>query len=203
MVRRDVFGLIPERAGRLLDLGGGVGATSATLRHEGRAEHVTLVDRVAEEALPGIDAALSGNLEDPELIDRVIAEQGPFDTILCLDVLEHLYDPWAVVARLHKALSPGGVMIISVPNVNSIDVIGPLLLRGRWDLTDAGAMDRTHIRWFARHSVIELATGSGLKLEAVQPNIYGRKRQLLTRLSGGLLTRFCATQYVVRVRNPA
>ena len=40
-----------------------------------------------------------------------------FDTILCLDVLEHLRNPSAVLAELRSMLAPGGAVLISVPNV--------------------------------------------------------------------------------------
>jgi 2-polyprenyl-3-methyl-5-hydroxy-6-metoxy-1,4-benzoquinol methylase len=118
-------------------------------------------------------------------------------------VLEHLHDPWAVVAALHRGLAPGGTLVVSVPNVNYIGLVGPLVLRGRFDLTDAGVMDRTHLRWFALHGAIDLATGSGLVLERVQANVYGRFKRALDAVTLGLLTRFLAVQYVVRARRPA
>jgi 2-polyprenyl-3-methyl-5-hydroxy-6-metoxy-1,4-benzoquinol methylase len=203
LVRRDVFPLLEGPLGRLLDVGGGVGATSAALRREGRASYAMLLDRVADGAADGVDDALAGNLEDPAFLGRAIAKGGLFDTIICLDVLEHLHDPWAVVAALHRGLVPGGTLVVSVPNVNYIGLVGPLVLRGRFDLTDAGVMDRTHLRWFARHGAIDLATGSGLVLERVQANVYGRFKRALDAVTLGLLTRFLAVQYVVRARRPA
>jgi SAM-dependent methyltransferase len=38
-----------------------------------------------------------------------------FDVVLCLSVLEHLADPAAAVARIHAAIRPGGVAVISTP----------------------------------------------------------------------------------------
>jgi len=37
LVRRDVFALLPPRLGKVLDFGGGIGATAAALRREGAA----------------------------------------------------------------------------------------------------------------------------------------------------------------------
>jgi len=37
----------------------------------------------------------------------------PFDTVLALEVLEHLYDPQRAIDRIHAALKPGGVCILS------------------------------------------------------------------------------------------
>ena len=199
-VRSDVFDVIPRKAGRVLDLGGGVGATGAALKAQGRADRVTLVDQVADAVAAGVDHAYAADLENMERLDGILDEAGPFDTILCLDILEHLRDPWAVIRHLHASLAPGGAIVVSLPNVNHVSLVGPLLLKGRFDLTDAGLLDRTHIRWFAKHGIIELCTSSGLTLETIRPNIFGRRNKLLDRMTFGMLTRFLALQYIVRVR---
>jgi len=199
-VRVDVFDIVPEQAGRILDFGGGIGATGAALKASGRATHVVLADQVADVLAQGVDHSYAGDLEDLALIERIVDESGPFDTILCLDILEHLSDPWSVVQRLHHGLMPGGALVISLPNVNHWSVVGPLLLKGRFDLADTGVLDRTHLRWFAKHGVIDLATGTGLVLEAIKHNIFDGRKRRLDRMTFGLLTRFLALQYVVRVR---
>ena len=38
-----------------------------------------------------------------------------FDAVLCLDVLEHVPDPPAVIASLARRLRPGGFLIVSAP----------------------------------------------------------------------------------------
>jgi SAM-dependent methyltransferase len=203
LVRSDVFALVPQHAGRLLDLGGGIGATGAALKADGRATEVIVIDHVTSAWAKGVDKGYIADLEDVDFLDGVLAENAPFDTILCLDVLEHLRDPWAVVGHLHKCLRPGGVMVISLPNVNHWSLVGPLIFHGRFDLVESGVMDRTHLRWFARHGVIELATSSGLVFEEIQTNIGRRLHKVLDKISFGLLRRFVAVQYVVRVRRAA
>ncbi|MBV1692164.1 class I SAM-dependent methyltransferase [Novosphingobium sp. G106] len=203
LVRSDVFALVPQNAGRLLDLGGGIGATGAALKELGRASEVIVIDHVTSAWAKGVDKGYVADLEDTDFLDDVLAENAPFDTILCLDVLEHLRDPWGAIKHVHKSLRPGGVMVISLPNVNHWSLVGPLLLQGRFNLVESGVMDRTHIRWFARHGVIELATSSGLVCEEIQTNIGRRLHKVLDKVSFGLLRRFVAVQYVVRVRRPA
>jgi SAM-dependent methyltransferase len=44
-----------------------------------------------------------------------------FDAITCFDVLEHLYEPRLVMARVGEWLKPGGVFYVLVPNVNSAE----------------------------------------------------------------------------------
>lgn len=201
-VRADVLEIVPEQAGRLFDLGGGIGATGAMLKAMGRATFVALADQVADRVAEGVDQAFAGNLDDLSVLDRVLSDTTPFDTILCLDILEHLRDPWIVVRRLHQAMRPGGVIVFSLPNVNHYSVVAPLVLQGRFELQEAGILDRTHLRWFTRHGAIELATSSGLVLERVKGNIFSRRDRLINRLTFGLFERFLSIQYVLRVRCP-
>ena len=201
-VRSDVFGIVPTPAGRVLDLGGGIGATGAALKAARGATFVVVADLVADGAVDGVDVAISGNLEDPAFLRTLLEDNGPFDTILCLDVLEHLRDPWAVVRELHKGLAKDGVIVASIPNVNHHSLVFPLMFRGRYELQDAGLLDRTHIRWFTRESAIAMMTDSGLTLESVGGWL-GRKNRLLSVLTFGLSRRFTILQYLIRVRRTA
>ena len=201
LVRKDVLPLIPPGGGTLLDVGGGVGATASWLRERGCADRVGVADQVAAPA-PGVDFAHAGNFEDPAFLAEIIRRDGPFQTILCLDVLEHLRDPWAVVRQLHEGLAPGGRMVASIPNVRNFTALAPLVLRNRWELTDAGILDRTHLRFFVRDSAVALMTSSGLALEEVRAKPSGgRKVRLFRTLTAGLLNSFTDLQYLIRVRN--
>ncbi|SEJ60034.1 Methyltransferase domain-containing protein [Sphingomonas sp. OV641] len=202
LVRSDVFDIIPQPAGRVLDLGGGVGATGAALKQARGASHVVVADLVADHAIEEVDAAVSGNLEDLDFLNRLLKEHGPFDTILCLDVLEHLRDPWAVVDTLASGLAKDGMIVASIPNVNHHSVVLPLMLRGQFELQDAGIMDRTHIRWFTKETAIGLMTRAGLKLEAVSGYL-GRKQKLFNFVTLGRFSRFMIMQYLIRVRRSA
>ncbi|MGB9433503.1 MAG: class I SAM-dependent methyltransferase [Candidatus Acidiferrum sp.] len=44
-----------------------------------------------------------------------------FDVVTCFDVLEHLYEPRKVMARVSEWLKPGGVFYVLVPNVDSAE----------------------------------------------------------------------------------
>ncbi len=201
-VRGDALAMLSGHAGRVLDFGGGVGATSVTLKNTGRADHVTLLDQVADKALPAVDDALPINLNNLGEIEVALASYGPFDTILALDVLEHLIDPWEVFRHLEAALKPGGTMVVSLPNAAHHSLLIPLAC-GRFDYADAGILDRTHLRWFTKATMVELCTRGALKLERIEPNIGGRRDQALARLSFGALQRFLASQYRLKLVKPA
>lgn len=53
-----------------------------------------------------------------ELVDvRAIGLEDTFDVILCLCVLEHVFEVEDAVASMHRALVPGGTLVVSVPHL--------------------------------------------------------------------------------------
>jgi glycosyltransferase involved in cell wall biosynthesis len=52
------------------------------------------------------------DLEDPRCFERWA---GTFDTVVCLNVLEHVGDPLLALRNLHGALAPGGRLVLYVP----------------------------------------------------------------------------------------
>ncbi|WP_420587427.1 class I SAM-dependent methyltransferase [Ruegeria sp.] len=204
LVRKDVLDLVPDGRNAVLDIGGGIGASAGYLKEVDKAERYVVVDLVADAKHASVDAAYSGNLEDPALLQRIEAEQGVFDVILCLDVLEHLTDPWSVIEACHAMLKPGGVIVASIPNARNHRLVIPLVFKGRFEYTEKGILDRTHLRWFVRDTAIQLMTGTGLELEHIEGQFYGRRKRLVNWLTMGLLKNFIYLQYFIRVRrNPS
>jgi 2-polyprenyl-3-methyl-5-hydroxy-6-metoxy-1,4-benzoquinol methylase len=198
-VREDVFDLVPAGAGTLLDVGGGVGATAVALKRQRRACWVTVLDIIGADFLPEVDAGHTGDLNDPGFLRGLGASGERFDVILCLDVLEHLLDPWATVAALHELLSPEGVIIASIPNLRFWPVSWGLFAHGRFELTDRGILDRTHLRWFVRDTAAGLMTSSGLKMDRMIGRIPARRWQLANMLTGGVARGLFEMQYLIRV----
>jgi len=198
LIRHQVLELVPQGANNVLDVGGGIGASAAYLKTVGKATHATVVDLVGTSCLPEIDRAFGGNLEDEVLLSEVAKECGPFDVILCLDVLEHLTDPWTVVDRLSDMLRPGGCIVASIPNVRNYRLLGPLLFQGRFDLVDRGILDRTHLRWFVGDTARTLMEGSGLRVDHFQPFFEGPRKRLFNKLTFGMFRDFLTIQFYIR-----
>lgn len=111
---------------------------------------------------------------------------GTLDLILCLDVLEHLKDPWITVQRLNILLKPGGRWIISVPNVRNYRLVLDLLLKGNFDYVDAGILDRTHLRFFTRKSIGEMIVATGARIETIiDPEPKRWQKALLAKMGLG------------------
>ncbi|WP_432456770.1 class I SAM-dependent methyltransferase [Cellulomonas iranensis] len=84
-----------------------------------------------------------------------------YDVLVFADVLEHVTDPVDVLRRLLTLLRPGGSVVLSIPNVTH-GSLRLALLQGRWQYTEVGLLDRTHIRFFTRKAVLELLSAAGL-----------------------------------------
>jgi 2-polyprenyl-3-methyl-5-hydroxy-6-metoxy-1,4-benzoquinol methylase len=201
-VRTDILQLLDGPRERVLEIGCGTGDTLAYLKAHGLctwAGGVELFPAAAAEARNRVDRLYEGNIEtmvfdlEPESIDA----------ILCLDVLEHLVDPWAVVRKLDALLRPGGILIASIPNVRHFKVLFPLIFGARWDYAESGLLDRTHLRFFVRRTAVALLECSGLQVDAVQANgplVPGSPLALLNRLTFSLFQGFLDFQYLIRAR---
>ncbi len=105
---------------------------------------------------------LVGDVERMELE----LEPASFDLVLCGDIVEHLRDPQAALARLRPLLKPGGRLVLSTPNVANWAIRLSLLL-GRFRYTERGILDRTHAHLFTRATLREAIERSGYRIEVL------------------------------------
>jgi SAM-dependent methyltransferase len=83
-------------------------------------------------------------------------------SISFLDTLEHLPSGTDVLNSIRRIAMPGAsFVVVSVPNVTHVDIASKLVC-GRWDYTEAGLLDRTHLQLFSDHSLTVKLAGSGL-----------------------------------------
>ena len=162
--RADLVSRIPAGATSALDVGCSRGETARLLRKAG----VTRVVGIEPDAGDAADAA--------KLCDRVLTVpledvreefSGQFDAVLFGDVLEHLIDPAAALARVRPWLSPRGVVVASVPNLGHWSVIGDLL-EGRFDYVPYSILSGTHVRHFTRQTLGDLFEASGYRIETIE-----------------------------------
>src|SRR4030067_687595 len=113
----------------------------------------------AEKAKSKTDKVLHGDVN--VLIDDLPDDY--FDCIVSNDVLEHLVDPYEVLTRLKGKLSGKGVIVASIPNVRHISVLKDLILKKQWRYADDGILDRTHLRFFTRRSILGMFEGLGFE----------------------------------------
>lgn len=198
--RQDFVSMLPAGGdARVLEIGCGSGDTGALALAQGRAGHYTGVDisaKAAQKAAGILTEVLIGDVERMPLPWR----PGSFDALILSEVLEHLVDPWAALARLSPLVKSGGVALASSPNVSHYSIVANLA-RGRFDLTDFGAMDRTHMRWFTPATYRGMFEGAGFTVEEVEPvTAFAARTRLLSRLTAGRLDHLFMRQIRLKAR---
>lgn len=171
--RYEVMELIDPASRLILDVGCASGVLGASLKQKQGATvwGVEYQPEAAQRAAECLDKVIPGTIEAA----LTQLPENYFDTIICADVLEHLVDPWAVLAELKNKLRSGGQLVASIPNVRHWSVLLNLL-EGHWQYRDFGLLDRTHLRFFTRESIIQLFEGAGLRLTELYGTILDTDR---------------------------
>jgi SAM-dependent methyltransferase len=151
----------------VLDVGCGEGQNGAVARRRGaRVVGVDADGAALRRAASRLDAVLSVDLARPGALPAALETAAPgerFEVALLADVLEHVADPWRLLAEVVSLLADGGHVIVSVPNVAAWPVRARLLA-GRFDYEASGVLDATHLRFFTRRSLLALVDEAGLEL---------------------------------------
>lgn len=198
-LREEILPLLPKYSERVMDLGCGSGETSGYLKSINRFGWVCGIEgsfEAAEVARKKIDKVVVGDIER---IDFQI-ENESLDLILALDILEHLVDPWTIILKLRQLLKPGGIIIVSIPNVRHYSVVLPLLFLDDWRYSQEGLLDSTHIRFFTKTTAAKMFTGSDFQIDMVDHT--GAKKglgALMDKLTFGLFKEFFIFQNLFRL----
>lgn len=144
---------------RLLELGPG----PAHVALLGRRDDLVWVGLEGSlDCLPSMLQALSGGaIVDLDALPRL--PRG-YDAVLAGDTLEHLNEPERMLAMIRDALPPGGLLLLSVPNVANVHVRVNLLY-GRFHYAERGILDRTHRFFFTQKSLRRMVEQAGFAVE--------------------------------------
>lgn len=198
-LRSDLLKLLPSQLTleKVLDVGCGVGVTGQYLKNQMQVKEIVGIELNAEaanQARAVLDQVIIGDIQQIEL------PFGPdyFDCIICADVLEHLFDPWAVLKKLKTYLKPTGWMLLSVPNLQHWSMIFKLLA-GKWDYQLEGILDSTHIRFFTRSSLRDMVEQAGLEIETIE-SAMGQEVRLFNLVTLNVFSDFLSFRYFVLAR---
>ena len=157
--------LVPPNS-RVLELGCATGYLSGYMT-QGLGCRVIALEYDAESvaiANTRCEAAVQADLDNDDALDAV-RDYDLFDVILAAAVLEHLKYPERLLQSAKELLTPGGRMIVSLPNVAHWQVRLRLLM-GQFDYEDYGIMDRTHLHFYTVKTGRVLLEDNGYQVEA-------------------------------------
>lgn len=198
--REEMLRFIPNDVHFVLEVGCGGGIFGSAVKRMSGAEvwGIEIDDEAASAAKAKLDKVIIGDVSEiiPNMPDK------KFDCIVFNDVLEHLIDPFAALTAIKSKLTLKGVAICSIPNIRYFPVLCRLLINKQWKYEDEGVLDRTHLRFFTKKSIIDTFTGLNyeiLQLEGIN-GINSWKFDLLNALLLGNIsdTRYMQFACVVR-----
>ena len=198
--RTEIRNLLPRQCGRILEIGCGDGGTLQWLKKLNVGQWyggVELVEAQCDFARDHLDFCQCTNIEACSLT----LEPASIDLLLCLDVLEHLVDPWNVVRYLKQFLSPNGIVIASIPNIRYYKVLSDLVFKGQWTYRQSGVLDKTHLRFFTLKTARDLFEQAELNVEAIERVGLrkGESRYFRNKITGRLFEDLLTKQYLFKI----
>lgn len=123
----------------------------------------------------------------PDIVIRDISEgipfpDGAFDHVFCIEVLEHVPNPFGALTEIHRVLRPGGVLALSVPNpYHAKELI--------WNLFRVP--DRQgHIYGWTRQTMTRLGEMNGFRLDGTAGTYFHPPIPMVPLLARSIVYRF-------------
>lgn len=166
IARPGVASLFRYPPRRLLDIGCSSGAVGAGLKEADPSLWVwgcELNAQSADAAARRLDIVTRTPLG--QWTDADVDRLRTVDTVLLLDVLEHMYNPWAQLEMLSQHLPADAQIVVSMPNVGHFSVMESLAA-GTFPYKPTGILDVTHVRFFTLAGMQAMFRQAGLRIES-------------------------------------
>lgn len=149
--RSEVAAFLPAETAslRFLEIGCGAGNFRKNLGVHQEYWGVEPQADAAALAQRALDRVLIGTFQDvyQQLPDRY------FDCVICADVIEHMADEDRFLQTIKGKMTEGSSLVGSIPNVRYLSNLFRLVVLKDWKYTEAGILDRTHLRFFTERSL--------------------------------------------------
>lgn len=156
--------LIPPGS-RVLELGCASGYMAGFLEQE-RQCRVTGLEYDPASAAVAAQRCSEVHVVDLDAPDALGVAEGsaPYDVVYAANVLEHLKHPEQVLQGVHSLLTAEGLLLVVLPNIAHWGA-RLRLLRGRFEYTDYGLMDRTHVHFYTVPTGRRLLEDNGFRVQ--------------------------------------
>ncbi|HEX5438190.1 MAG TPA: methyltransferase domain-containing protein [Gemmatimonadaceae bacterium] len=145
---RKAAALAGVRSGAaVLDIGCRDGGLRHFLPSDVRYQGMDIAEEFANEHVLIQDIALGAPFADES-----------FDYVFCIEVLEHVHEPWRALGEMRRVLRPGGVAVLSVPNPYHVKEI-------IWNVFRI-ADRQGHIHSWTRQTMTAFGEMAGFRLDA-------------------------------------
>ena len=141
--------------GAVLDFGAGMGELLTRLHTLPRFDRLAGVDLFPRPS--SLPAPVEWHRQD---LNDVVAIDRPFDTVICSETIEHLENPRHVFRSLRRLVRPGGLLVLTMPNQESIRSYAGLIFAGHFTQF-LGACYPAHITALLRMDLARLCAESG------------------------------------------
>lgn len=168
----DLLAVMPL-ATNVVEVGCSRGALAAAYKQRHPSSHYTGIEidpTYANLARSHCNDVRIGNIEELLPIGA-LSDLEPAQCWVFGDTLEHLQDPWKILRLLQPLLSPNGCVCACIPNMQHWS-IQLRLNTGKLEYTKSGLLDRTHLRWFTRLTMLQLFESSGFQIASIKPRIF-------------------------------
>jgi ubiquinone/menaquinone biosynthesis C-methylase UbiE len=200
LIRHDLIQMIEGNNNKILEVGCGDGQTGWALKKSGKTKEVVgieLVEGPAKRAEKRLDKVIQGDVEEITLPFH----PEYFDYIIMGDVIEHLIDPWSTLKKMSQFLSREGCLIASIPNIGHWRVLKDLILFDQWEYQKEGILDKGHLRFFTKKSMVEMMREAGFEVESINARrSLGTKARLFNLVTLGIFRKFFESAYIIKGR---
>jgi GT2 family glycosyltransferase/precorrin-6B methylase 2 len=178
--RSEFAALVPREPLRVIDIGcgsGGLGHELKTLHPGVQVRGVEPVPLEADRARAVLDDVVVAGAD----VETLPLDWPVPDCVILADAFPHMIDPAKTLRKWRERLAPGGMLVVTVPNVVHHRVLRGLL-RGRWSYADSGIADWTHLRFFTRMTALELVERAGFRVERMERAIRMPRSAVLAKV---------------------
>ena len=120
-----------------------------------------------------------------------------FDLIVCADILEHLEDPWSVLAELRRLAHRDSVLAVSIPNIRHLSALLRIAVGDGFRYEESGIFDSTHLRFFTPRDTLRMLRDTGwtpIRVGAPPPGRLRLVRQSVRAATRGWTCQWSARQ---------